>query len=210
MKVSLPLFLKEENKVLSGFSLFAVMMAVYLLSNHFHYFPPQFLPLTWVDHHVPFMPNTFWIYNSEYFYFIAVYMTSSNLQNLNKFLYSTLTMVLFSCIIFSIWPTTYPRELFPLPQDLNYLTYHTFSMFRISDTPANCCPSLHVSVVYLLSFIFLNEKRNLFPYFLGWATAIAISTLTTKQHYLLDVIAGITNAIFFYWIFHLRVKIKIN
>ena len=208
MKVTLPLFLKEDNKVFTGVCIFILMMIAYLLSNHFHYYQPQQLPLTWVDRTIPFLPNSFWLYNSEYFYFVAVYMSASNLQNLNKFIYSTVTMVFFGCVIFSIWPTTYPRELFPLPNDLNYITYHLFSLFRETDTPANCCPSLHVSAVILLSFIFLSDKRNLFPYYFAWAVAITISTLTTKQHYFIDVVGGLTTAILFYWLFHHKLQFR--
>jgi membrane-associated phospholipid phosphatase len=107
-----------------------------------------------------------------------------------------------SVLIFFIWPTVYPREQFPLPQDLNALTYYVFNYLRHADAPTNCCPSLHVSSVYLTSFLYLDEQRGKFPFFFGWGTLIALSTLTTKQHYLIDVVAGLMMAIVVWWIFY--------
>jgi len=199
---SLPLFINRGNKNLCGVILFLTAAGLYLPSNHIHIFPPQYLPMSWVDLAVPFMPNTMWIYISEYIFFITVYWASRNYMNLNKYFYSFLALQSVSVAIFWIWPTTYPRSDFPLPEDLGPITHAVFSWLRTTDTPANCCPSLHVSSVYLSTFIFLDEQKKKFPFFFCWGTAIAVSTLTTKQHYLVDVVAGLVMAVAFYWVFH--------
>lgn len=199
---SLPIFITEKNRYPFGFVLSLIATVLYMASNHLHFFTPQLLPLFWIDSTVPFIPNTVWIYTSEYIFFIVAYVTCKDLVNLNKFCYSFLVLQVVSVMIFWIWPTTYPRELYPLPDDLNSFTYYIFSILRLTDTPANCCPSLHVSTVYLSSFIFLDDQREKFPFFFIWGTAIALSTLTTKQHYLIDVITGLMMAMTTYWIFH--------
>jgi membrane-associated phospholipid phosphatase len=199
---ALPLFLTREKKYPVGWAMFAFAAGVYLIVNHFHFTPPQELPRSWIDLAVPFLPNSFWIYLSEYLFFTAIYMTSSDMTNLNKFVYSFVVLQITSCLIFWFWPTTYPRALFPLPDDLNTLTRYAFSSLRTTDTPASCCPSLHVSSCYLSTFLYIDEQRKYFPLFFIWATAIAISTLTTKQHYLVDVIAGFFMAVAHYWVFH--------
>ena len=199
---TLPLFMTEENKYPIGFILFVVAIGLYLPANHFHFLQPKLLPMLWIDSAIPFLPNTVWIYISEYFFFIIVYLTCKDLMNLNKYFYSFLTLQSVSVIIFWIWPTTYPRNLYPLPTDLNPFTYTVFNSLRMTDTPANCCPSLHVSSVYLSIFIFLNDQKEKFPFFCIWGTAIAISTLTTKQHYLIDVFSGFLMALLTHWVFH--------
>jgi membrane-associated phospholipid phosphatase len=113
-----------------------------------------------------------------------------------------LALQIFSVTIFFLWPTTYPRELFPLPATLDPYTYHVFHNLRDVDAASNCFPSLHVSSCYLSSFMYLDEQREKFPIFFAWATAIAMSTLTTKQHYISDVVAGFSSAVLMYVIFH--------
>lgn len=205
---TLPLFLTQETKYFYGVILFLTAAFLYLASNHFHLSEPQLLHMTWIDRSTPFIPQTVWIYVGEYILFVSVYITCRDMVNLNKYFYSFLAMQTLSVAIFWIWPTTYPRDGFPLPSTLDPVTYYLFSSLRASDTPANCCPSLHVSSVYLSSFIFLDEQREKFWFFFVWATAIAVSTLTTKQHYVIDVIAGLFSAFIFYWVFHHRFEYR--
>ncbi len=199
--LSLPLFISNANRVKVGFCVFVISGVLYLLANHFHFVEPRLLPMTWVDLNVPFLPNTFWIYNSEYIYFILIYAICRDITNLNRYVYSFLALLLVSVVIFDVWPTIYPRGGYALPDDLNSITRDAFNGLRKIDTPANCCPSLHVSGVYLSSFVFLNEQRSKFFFFFTWGTLIAISTLTTKQHYLADVISGFGMAVLFHWLF---------
>jgi membrane-associated phospholipid phosphatase len=199
---ALPLFITKENRYFAGFLMFLIAAVLYLTANHIHLFPPQLLPLSWVDQAIPFLPNTVWFYLSEYIFFGCVYALTRDYVNLNKYWYSFVALQLVSVAIFWIWPTTYPRDGFPLTTDLNSWTYYAFSSLRETDTPANCCPSLHVSSVYLSTFIFLDEQKKKFPFFFVWGTLIALSTLTTKQHYLIDVVTGFIMAVIFYWTFH--------
>lgn len=201
-RFALPIFLTEKNKYPMGI-LFAVIATVlYMTTNHFHLFEPKLLPMWGIDLVVPFIPETVWIYTSEYYLFVFVYVLSKDLVNTNKYLYSFLGLQFVSVMIFTFWPTTFPRDLYPLPEDLDPFTQFLFTQLRLADSPASCAPSLHVSSCYLSSFIFLDEQRKKFPIFFLWATAVAITTLTTKQHYLLDVILGFLMAVIFYRIFH--------
>jgi membrane-associated phospholipid phosphatase len=199
---ALPLIINEENRhpIVFVFGIMGVLL--YVGSNHFHFSSPRLLPMSWVDYGTPFIPQTVWIYISEYVFFIAVYFNCKDMINLNKYVYSIMGLQIVSVIIFMIWPTTYPRELFPIPKNIDFFTYFIFNSLRTADTPASCCPSLHVSSVYLSSYVFLDDQRKKFPFFFLWGTLIAISTLTTKQHYLIDVISGLFMSIGTYGIFH--------
>lgn len=203
---ALPIFLTQGNKYPLSILWVIIGFGLYELSNHFPIFSPQLLPMTSWDKAIPFLPHTVWIYTSEMFLFFSVYILSKDLVNANKYLYSFLALQITSVAIFFLWPTTYPRELFPLPADLDTWTSHIFGNLRGVDTPSNCLPSLHVSSVYLSSFVYLDEQKEKFPFFFAWATAIALSTLTTKQHYIVDVVGGLGIALLMYLIFHRVVK----
>lgn len=207
-EASLPLFVTRQNKYRVGLLLWFYAALIYLTSNHFPILEPQLLPMSRLDRAIPFLPNTVWIYLSEYLFFITIYLSARDMVNLNKYVYSFIALQTTSVLIFVLWPTTFPRELFPLPEDLNAPTYFIFSALRQLDTPVNCCPSLHVSSVFLSSFIFLDEQQKKFPLFFFWGAAIALSTLTTKQHYFVDVLSGLFMAILFYWIFHKLVSYR--
>jgi membrane-associated phospholipid phosphatase len=201
-RFALPLFLTRRNKYFFSLLWVVIGATLYLSSNHIQFFQPVMLPMTRWDSAIPFVPWTVWIYSSEMFLFFTVYGFSRDLANANKYLYSFLALQIVSVTIFYLWPTTYPRDLFPLPPDLGPWTHHVFQNLRDVDAPSNCLPSLHVSSCYLSSFMYLDEQRGKFPVFFAWATAIAISTLTTKQHYIVDVVAGFASAVLMYVIFH--------
>jgi membrane-associated phospholipid phosphatase len=203
--ISLPLFVTKENKLLVGAVTFVVAAAVYLMSNHFPIFEPRMLPMTVWDQAIPFVPQTVWIYASEYIYFIVIYWLCRETLNMNRYVYAVLAIQFVSVAIFWVWPTTYPRNLFPLPDSLDPLTHWLFASIREGDSPNNCAPSLHVSSVLLCAFLFFNEQREKLWFFLTWGALISLSTLTTKQHYIVDVVSGLMMAILFHWLFYRRI-----
>jgi len=202
----LPLFLTEENRILTGLLLFGSTAFLYVATNHYQLMPPQFLPMTWVDYAIPFLPQTVWLYISEYFFFAMIYLSVKDLALLNRYFYSLFSLQTLSVLIFLIWPTTYPRDLFPLPESLDKMTYLAFSSLRQTDTPANCCPSLHVSATLLTALLYRDDQQNKNSWKMRgvwiWASLICASTLTTKQHYLADLLAGAALSVVVFWFFH--------
>ena len=86
-----------------------------------------------------------------------------------------------SCAIFVVWPTTIPRP--PVRSA-------AFDALWLFDVPANCFPSLHVALASIAA-CFWPRRRWIAVI---WAVAIALSTLTTKQHYAVDVAGGVVVA----------------
>jgi membrane-associated phospholipid phosphatase len=199
---ALPMFVTAENKYRSGLLIFAITGFFYMMSNHHPIFPPQLLPMTWIDQATPFMPHTVWIYMSDYVFAFVVYALCRDMANINRLCYSFFALQMLSITTFFLWPTTFPRDQFPLPADLDSITAYAFTVLREADSPHNCLPSLHVSTAFLASFAFLDEQKEKFKWFVGWATAIAITTMTTKQHYLADILSAVALAIVLYLIFH--------
>jgi len=207
---TLPIFLTKSNKHLVGIVWFSFAALLYITSNHFKIFEPFLLKMSFFDQIIPFIPETVWIYVTEYFLFISVYLFTKDLDNTNKYLYSFMGLQTFSVLIFWIFPTTFPRHLYPLSENLDPLTYFLFTQLRALDNPSNCLPSLHISSCYLSAFVFLDEQKEKFIFYFLWASLIGLSTLTTKQHYIIDVVAGFACAVLFYWIFHRWIRYKPN
>lgn len=201
-RFALPLFLNHKNKYVAMLIVSALSYITYTIPNKHYTRTPMLLTMTGLDQAVPFIPHFIWIYVTEIPMFIVAYFLCQNMKNANKYLYSFFFLQVVSGTIFWFWPTIYPRELFPLPETLDSATFAVFTKMRELDAPTNCLPSLHVSSVYLSSFIYLDDQRRKFPFFVIWATLIAISTLPTKQHYIVDVVAGLALGIFTYWLFH--------
>ncbi len=204
--MKLPLFLTPKLKYPAGAILFIAAYFMYTFTNHNFFTEPRELPLYAIDSAIPFIPWTVLIYVSEYFFFTTVYIVSKDSKNLNKYLYSFLATQALSCLIFYFWPTIFPRELYPIPENIHPIIGAVWMWLRSNDAPTNCFPSLHVSTVYLSAFIFRDEQKEKFPFFITWGTLIALSTLPTKQHYFIDIVAGFALAILAYWIFHRKIQ----
>jgi hypothetical protein len=205
---SLPHVAGLERKGLTGILFFFLMWAMYASSNHQKFFEAHQLPMLWIDTVVPFIPETFWIYISEFVLFAVVFSKIQDVISLNRYLWSFFFLQATSVLIFWVWPTTFPRGDFPLTEEVDFVTRGAFSIFRSLDDPSNCAPSLHVSSCYLSALYFWGRNTKWFLGISAWATAVAISTLTTKQHYVVDIFAAIPLTLTIYWVFYHRVEYR--
>ena len=73
--------------------------------------------------------------------------------------------------------------------------------YKFDNPPLNCFPSLHVTGAFLSYFVVKKFKPSLENFLFVLAILISISTLTFKQHYILDVFAGFGVAFFLKKIF---------
>jgi hypothetical protein len=91
-------------------------------------------------------------------------------------------------LFWTLWPTTYPRP--PAPAG-GTLTQDLYLLLIYWDSPANCFPCGHITVPSLLVyFIGREQPRKAFWIWPMWAI-LSISILTTKQHYLWDLMGGL-------------------
>lgn len=100
-------------------------------------------------------------------------------------------------LIFRFWPTAVP------PSDIDWAQHAGMSFLKSVDAAGNACPSLHVATA-LFSAVWLHRLLRRFdapPVLLPcnalWCAAIIWSTVATRQHVVLDVLAGILLALCF-------------
>ncbi len=164
--------------ILLGYLLFCVF---YLGAARLGFDEPQLLQSSVVDRAVPFLPWTIAIYLSQFaFLFLALWLQTDS-RVLTRAFAAIAVATLLSCAIFVVWPTAIARP--PVRSA-------AFDALWLFDVPANCFPSLHVALATIAA-CFWPRRRWIGPI---WAAAIAVSTLTTKQHYAVDVLGGLVVA----------------
>jgi membrane-associated phospholipid phosphatase len=187
--VALRKFVDGKNKYTWMLLFGAIWGLVYLTTNHKQLFPPSYLPLSFVDKNMPFLPWTVWIYVSDFIYPLVAYILLKESRNLSVTVTSFAIMAAIAVSFFVLFPTIYPRPV-ASAEEVGWL----MAWLWRTDSPANCFPSTHVSIVFVVLIALKNEYPRLYWPFLGWALLICLSTLTTKQHYLIDVIGGVAVA----------------
>ncbi len=138
-------------------------------------------PHTLLDDYVIFLPWTIVIYLSQFVFLWVGIWCAPNEQAATQTYYHYLFASIVATFVFVIFPTQIPQL------DSNHLLLKSL---YIIDVPNNCFPSLHTALALIAAFGLhqSNAWGKIAPI---WATAIILSTLTTKQHYILDVGAGV-------------------
>ena len=98
--------------------------------------------------------------------------------------------------IFLLYPVEYPRVQ-PIPDTI---AGHLLAFVHILDRPVNCFPSHHVSTAFSTFFAVRRQDSRWGALFGAVACLIAVSTLFVKQHYIVDVPAGIGIACVTLWL----------
>jgi len=94
-------------------------------------------------------------------------------------------------LIFYFWPTVVPAA------HIDWSQYPDMDFLKNMDASGNACPSLHVTTA-VFSGIWLHHLLRRFgaPLWIlivnsGWCIGIVYSTMATRQHVVLDVLAGL-------------------
>ncbi|HLB59223.1 MAG TPA: phosphatase PAP2 family protein [Bdellovibrionota bacterium] len=180
-----PITWSTKLKYTFGFSVFFVFS--YILPNKIQFFKTTFLPLFSIDHAMPFLPWTIYIYLSEYFiYFVVLYFVL-DVSTFRRMVMALVITMGISGLIFVFWPTEILRPIITGEG----VTYGLFSLLHLVDSTVNCFPSQHVALVSIPPLIFWRTNKKVAIFFSLWAILVSLSTLTTKQHYLVDIFGGV-------------------
>jgi membrane-associated phospholipid phosphatase len=151
-----------------------------------HHFRKDFS--TDFDALIPFYPKFFYIYLSTYIFGVLPFFLVSNTQ---LFLW-----IMFGYIMITVIGSTvhivYPSEVKRMENlDQNEFTGKVMCWFQQLCRPYDNFPSTHVAFsVLVCRTCFISNGPIIGWMCVVWAFLIAISTLVTKQHYLLDVVSG--------------------
>jgi hypothetical protein len=197
-------WLEQRNKLVLAIAATALHSLLYLIPNRIHLASPVELPMTWLDRAIPFIPWTFWLYLSDYALVFLAFMLCRRPGSAARFIYAFFTVVGVATLVHWLWPTVYPRALYPVPEGASPFMHWMVTTFRSLDSPASCLPSLHVATAFLSAFAVVAEGDRRAPALVAWATVVWGSTLTTRQHYVVDGATGLLLALAVWALFHAR------
>ena len=140
-----------------------------------------------IDLQLPLLPGWVWVYCTYFLMLpgsIALTWWSPVSQNL---LTSLLIAKAISLPIWFFWPNGVKRPKIEKPSNSSE---RLLALIYKHDGDTNGCPSSHVFTSLIGSWYLAGAFPQLTILFLGWGVLISISTVLTKQHYVVDVICG--------------------
>jgi membrane-associated phospholipid phosphatase len=159
--------------------------------------PPVTMPVLAVDGWIPFTPLAFPAYVSLWVYVSLPPALLGSLRSLLYFGAWIAALCLFCLGLFWLWPTAVPMA------DIDWQQYPQMAVIKGIDVGGNACPSLHVgSAVFTacwLARLLRNVRVPAVLRWLNWACCLLIiwSTVATRQHVVLDVVAGVLVGLLF-------------
>lgn len=160
-------------------------------------FPPTPMPLTTLDQWIPITAQAFPVYASLWVFTSLPAALLKEVRMLAIFGLWMAAMCLLCLGIFWIFPTIVPSA------GIDWTLYPEMALIKNVDASGNACPSLHVaSAIFAAIWLDRQVATMSAPLALRWGIwlhclAILWSTVATRQHVVIDVLAGaVVGAIF--------------
>lgn len=179
-------------------------LVIYFFVNRLQVDPGRRLDLALeMDRKTPYVPLFALIYFSTYPFVIQPFLILSNARQFTWLVVCFAAISVFSSLIHA----TVPSKIERVEQvTAGGLSGWMLSLFQKTCKPYGNFPSMHVGLsVPVVVANFMVGGPLLGSLALVWAILIALSTLYTKQHYILDVLAGMAGgvvifALTFWWL----------
>jgi len=145
-----------------------------------------------LDNLIPLRPAWIWIYSGIYYPAILVVVTSvRDLRQFNYMAFSYLVLLAFHMVVFLLFPVEVPQEWRQSKSNPSSTSRRFLAIVQRFDARSNCFPSMHVSVATLTAFHGAKNIPSAFIPSVVFVVLIALSCVLTKQHYLIDLPAGL-------------------
>lgn len=154
-------------------------------------YPTTVMPITLLDNLIGFQPLALPIYLSLWVYVSLPPALLATRHELYGYGLAMAGTCLAGLIVFYFWPTAVPAA------HIDWTQYPGVDFLKTMDASGNASPSLHVATA-VFSGIWLHHLLRRFgapPWILifnsTWCIGIVYSTLATRQHVVVDVLAGL-------------------
>lgn len=154
-------------------------------------FPVSVMPLTALDRLIPFEPRALPLYLSIWVYVSLPPALLTTRRALATYALDIGLTCLCGLLVFYFWPSAVPAG------SIDWAQSPALGQLKALDAAGNACPSLHVAtaafswrwLAHLLRR--LDAPRGVLVFNTLWFVGITWSTLATRQHVVIDVLAGL-------------------
>ena len=154
-----------------------------------------------LDYQIPLVPWTILIYFGCYIFWVVNYILiyRRSREYAYRFFIADFLSRIVCLLFFVLYPTTLER---PIVEESGFF-YDAIRFLYWIDAPTNLFPSIHCLVSWFCFIGIVDDKTiplwyRIASFFI--AVAVFVSTLTTRQHVILDVVGGVALAQICFWI----------
>jgi fatty acid desaturase len=183
--VSQPAGAAEKWSVFAGLGL--LLAVPYFAIQHHLLFAASVVPSATIDRLVPFFQPAIYLYVSFYLFLTLPLLLARDRHDLCQMALGFAWIACTSHVLFFVWPTALPSLI-----SSGQVTNPLLRLIMAVDRNLNACPSLHASLaIYCaLCSVRLVKSRAQRSGIWVWTFLILLSTLLTKRHVALDLLAG--------------------
>ena len=143
-----------------------------------------------VDDWIPFMPSMVWIYSL--LYYVMIGFTAISIRDISQgvhFISGGLLLLSTGALFYYLYPTSVPASY--RAYKIDSLSTRYLAFIQSMDNERNAFPSMHSAIAAYVGLV-VSDLPVIGPWLgYGYIFVIAVSCVTTKQHVLVDTIAGV-------------------
>ncbi len=178
---------------------FMFLLPMYFIIGQWTAGDPHYQPFIWLDHAMPLWPAWIAVYGSLYMCaFLLPLVVVRGRELFRQSLKAYLFVMLVSYVGFWLYPTVAPLTEKTI---VTGFAEWSLQLFYDIDQPYGCFPSLHVAYSFVGALACYRMHRGVGVAASLWSVLIGLSTVYTKQHFVVDAIAGGILGIAAYWLF---------
>jgi len=146
---------------------------------------------TRLDRSVPMIPAAIWVYALYYVLVMLPMFAVRRVRELVEVLTAYFLVTVVAWGIYILWPVRmeYPHLV------CAGVSCEVLMRLWIMDMGVNVMPSLHAAHSVLAAAIFVSYRSRVWPLMVAGATGVSVAAVLTRQHFVLDIPAGIALAV---------------
>ncbi len=164
------------------------LVPLYLFIPNWAFTSELYAPELVLDRILPLQPVWALVYGALYLFLILLpILVVRQEEQIRRTVYAYLAVWLTAYACFLVYPTIAPR---PATVTGDGFAVTGLRFLYGADPPYNCFPSLHVAHSFVSALACYRVHRGVGVAASSCAFLVGLSTLFTKQHYVLDVVSG--------------------